>query len=732
MGAYLVRRFAHGQDVFTRTADTFKFVLFAAVLSTTVSATIGVTSLCTGAFASWSKYTWIWFTWWLGDATGDLIIAPLLILWAQNHRIEWDRPKIIEAVLLMGGLLITAAVVFGGLFSPFGAPDYSNTFLCIPLLLWVAFRFGPRETATIVLLLSAAAITSTVYSVGPFHQSGRSEALLLVQAFVAIAGTSNLIVAIEVAERRRLDQTRARLGAVVESSDDAIIAITTDGCVTDWNAGAERLFGFSVTEVTGKPVSIIIPTDRMSESTTLLAQIKNGETIAPFETVRVHKDGTRIDVSLSVSPVKDDEGRITGASKIARDITQLKVARQEREALLRSERAARQAAESARQAADSARQLAEAANRAKDEFLAMLGHELRNPLQAISLASQLLSNPNSLDKARDIIARQGDHMTRLVEDLLDAARVTSGRIPLNRQPLNLAPLVSECLGSLRETGQLEHHKIGTDLTDVWVNGDSERLSQVVVNLLVNAAKYTPRGGNIWVRVKGGVEAMIQVQDDGTGISAELLPHVFDLFARGEFGLQRSPGGLGIGLTLVQRITELHGGQAEVASDGPGHGSTFTVRLPSIAVPQGYESARDIKLHRGATPKRILLIEDNTDARESLRLLLEDLGHQVCEAGDGPAGVEKALAVKPEVILIDLGLPGLDGYEVAARIRAASACSASKLIALTGYAQNEYRARAQLAGFQGFLTKPVDAATLAKFITGDSNDGEKLTRSVDSG
>jgi PAS domain S-box-containing protein len=568
-----------------------------------------------------------------------------------------------------------------------------------------------------VFLLSVAAIAGTVNNLGPFSQGGRSEALLLVQAFVAVAGTSHLVVAIEIAERRRLDQARARLGSVVESSDDAIIAITPDGQVTDWNAGAERLYGFSAAEAIGKPVSIIIPADRMSESIDLLARIKDGETIPPFETVRLRKGATRTDVSLSISPVKDHEGRIIGASKIARDITQLKQGRQERERLLRSERAARKAADSARQAAEAARQLAEAANRAKDEFLAMLGHELRNPLHAISLASQLLRSANNLEKARDIIARQGEHMTRLVDDLLDAARVTSGRIPLTRRPLNLAALVSECIGNLRETGQLEHHTVNTDLNEVWINGDSERLSQIIVNLLVNAVKYTPHGGNIWVRVKGGVEAIIQVQDNGTGISSELLPHVFDLFARGEFGLQRSPAGLGIGLTLVQRIAELHGGRAEVASDGPGHGSTFTIRLPSIAAPQQIESRPDIKLDGRATPRRILLIEDNADARESLRLLLEDLGHEVYEAADGVAGVEKALAVKPDVVLIDLGLPGLDGYEVAARIRAAPACSATKLIALTGYAHNEYRARAQIAGFQGFLTKPVDAGTLAKFIAG---------------
>jgi PAS domain S-box-containing protein len=699
-GAYLVRRFARGQDAFNRTADTFRFVLLAAALSTTVSATIGVTSLCVGGYASWSKYAWIWFTWWLGDATGDLIVTPLLILSARSPRMDWDRQKIIEAVLLIGVLLLTAGVVFGGV-SPFWSPQYPNAFLCIPVLLWAAFRFGPRDTATVVFLLSIAAIAGTVSGVGPFSQGGRNEALLLVQAFVAVAGTSHLVVAIEVAERRRLDKTRWRLGAIVESSDDAIIAITPEGRITDWNARAERMYGFSAAEAIGCPVSIIIPPDQVSESAEVLARINNGETIAPFETVRLRKDRARTDVSVSVSPVKDEDGRIVGASKIARDITQLKQARQEREALLRSAQTAREAAESA--------------SRAKDEFLAMLGHELRNPLNAISLAARLLQNPDNMEKARAIITRQGEHVSRLVDDLLDAARVTSGRIVLTRRAVNLADLISECIGRLRETGQMERHTLEADLETVWVDGDSDRLSQIVINLLGNAVKYTPPGGKIRVRVQAGEEAMIQVKDDGVGISADILPQVFELFARGDFGLQRSPAGLGIGLTLVKRIAELHGGRAEVASEGPGRGSTFTVTLPRIVAPQAQRLERDDNSHESVDPRRILLIEDHDDARETLRELLEKSGHEVYEAVDGPAGVEKALEVQPDVVVIDLGLPGLDGYQVAARIRSTSACKATRLIALTGYAQSEYRVRAETAGFHGYLVKPVDTGALRKLI-----------------
>ena len=536
--AYLVRRYARGLDAFNLTGDTFRFVFFAAGLSTALSATIGVTSLFLGGYASWSKFRWIWLTWWLGDATGDLIITPLLVLWARSPGPRWTRQKIIETILFVITLLVVAGSVFGGSSPIFGVP----AFVFIPVLLWAAFRFGPRDTATAMFFLSITAIAGTLSGVGPFsHGRSQNDALLLMQTFVALIGTSHLIVAIEVAERRRLDELRWRLAAIVESSDEAIIAISPEGQITEWNSGAERMYGFSAAEAIGKPVRIIIPPDRMLESEEVRDRIKNGEIVAPFETVRLCKNGAHINVSLSVSPVKDRNGYIIGISKSARDITQLKQARQEREALLRSERTAREAAESA--------------NRAKDEFLAMLGHEMRNPLHAISLASQLLQNPNSLEKARGIITRQGEHISRLVDDLLDAARVTSGRIVLSRRPVELAELVSECIGTLRETGQIDRYTLEADLESIWVDGDSARLTQIVMNVLSNAVKYTPSGGNIRVRVTGGEEAVIEIQDNGVGISSDILPHVFDLFVRGDFGLQRSPAGLGIGLTLVKRIAD---------------------------------------------------------------------------------------------------------------------------------------------------------------------------------
>jgi PAS domain S-box-containing protein len=700
LGAYLVRHFAGAEKAFDRSRNTFRFVFLAAIISTTFSATIGVTSLCLGGYASWSRYALIWFTWWLGDATGDLIITPLLILWANNPRLDYARQQAFEASLLIGTLVLIGLVVFGG-FLPVLLPPFPHVFVFIPILLWAAFRFGRRETATASFILSIIATVGMATGAGPFSHWGTNEDLLLMQVFVVVIVTSLLTVSVEVEERSRLDQVRWRLAAIVQSSEDAIIAITPDGLITSWNAAAERMYGFSAAEAVGQPVTIIIPPDRVSETAEVIARINRDETIDPFETTRLRENGTLVDISLSLSAIKDDDGRIIGASKIARDITQLRRARHEREELLESERQARQASERA--------------NRAKDEFLAMLSHELRNPLHAISLASQLLANPKSLEKARSIIARQMKHVLRLLDDLLDTARVTSGRIVLTRRPLNLAVSVEESIESLREDGQIGRHILETELESVWVDADPDRLAQIVTNLVSNAVKYTPTGGKIWVSVRGREKAVIQVQDNGSGIELDFLPHVFDLFARGALDLQRSPGGLGIGLTLVKRIAELHGGHVAVASDGPGLGSTFTVELPRIAAPETFGQERNGRPKSEIKPCRILLIEDNDDAREPLRALLEASGHEVYDATEGPGGVEKAMAIRPDIALIDLGLPGFDGYEVASRIRSAPECARTVLIALSGYGRDGYQTKGDRAGFHAYLVKPVDIDELQNVI-----------------
>jgi CheY-like chemotaxis protein len=366
--------------------------------------------------------------------------------------------------------------------------------------------------------------------------------------------------------------------------------------------------------------------------------------------------------------------------------------------------------------AHAARDEAESANRTKDEFLAMLGHELRNPLGAISNALYVLEMVGSQTapavQARQVIGRGLEQLTRMVDDLLDVARVTRGKVVLDRRPVNLADTVTQSLSALSASGRTARHQITVDVEPAWVDADPVRVQQIVTNLIVNAIKYTPADGTIHVTVGApDASAVIKVADSGIGISAAMLPRVFEPFAQGDRTLERSPGGLGIGLTLARRLVESHGGTIEAESGGAGSGSVFTVRLPRLTRPQ----EPVVAVGEGAAPRRILLVEDSQDARDMLRMYLAQLGHQVYEAADGPSAVEAALRVLPDVALIDIGLPGVDGYEVARRIRATPDGRHLYLVAVTGYGQPKDRDQALAAGFDDYLVKPFDRDRLATLL-----------------
>ena len=502
-------------------------------------------------------------------------------------------------------------------------------------------------------------------------------------------------IARDLRDQRRVDEAQARLAAVVDSSDDAIVSKTLEGIITSWNRAAERLFGYSAAEAVGQSIYIIIPTDRRAEEEMVLGRIRAGQIVDHFETVRRRKDGTLVEISLTVSPIKDSRGQVIGASKIARDITQRKRVERDRAAMFEE---------------------AQQANRAKDEFLAMLGHELRNPLGAISSAVRLLDPMGAGHEraalARDVIARQTRHLARLVDDLLDVARVMTGKVLLERQPLDLADAVTRHVNSVRATGKMQDHVVTVEAQTVWIDADSIRIEQIVGNLVSNALKYTPAGGRIAIRVApDNGYAVFTIEDTGVGMTPHLMARVFDLFVQGERRLDRTQGGLGIGLTLVRRLVELHGGTVEAFSEGPDRGSRFTVRLRAIASRPSGEAGR-----HGAgwdvAARRILIIEDNADARAMLRHLLEAAGHEVHEASDGREGLAMALSLRPDVALVDLGLPGLDGYEIARQLRASDDRRNILLVAVTGYGSPEDRERSLLAGFDVHLVKPVDPDMLA--------------------
>ncbi len=683
----------------------------------------------------------------------------------------------------------------------------------------------------------------------------------------AVAGV--VLVFRDVTEARRAVQARLHLAAIVESSDDAIISHDLNGTIISWNQGATRMYGYTAEEMAGKPLALLVPPDHSTEVPSLLERIRRGERIDHFETVRLRKDGSRLDVSLTISPVKDSEGKVTGASKIARDITAVKrneaalrflarassvlaelldvpstlqkvaglavpqfadwcavyllgedgtlrrvavahadparVALAEElhrrhphdpaapqgvwnvlrtgkaelvseitDAMLQEGAADEQLRRTLRElglrsymgvpltvrgktlgvitfaAAESGRHFQPAdlrfaedvgqraaiaienarlysdlkdADRRKDEFLAMLAHELRNPLAPIRNAVQVFKMPGvnteMTEQARQIIERQLLHMVRLVDDLLDVSRIMRGKIDLRKEPVDLAAVIGQAVETTQPVIDAQGQQLIAHVPSepLWVEADPARLAQVVGNLLNNAAKFSQRAGRIWLTVeRQGAEAVVSVRDEGTGIRPELLPYIFDLFVQGDRSLERTSGGLGIGLTVVRRLVELHGGSITARSEGLGKGSEFTVRLPALSgVPGLGPGETGQQTLPASAGRRVLVVDDNVDAAESVAMLLRLEGHEIRLAYSGPEALQAAEEYRPEVILLDIGLPGMNGYEVARRLRQQPPFQRTLLAAMTGYGQDEDRRRSAEAGFDRHLTKPVDPDTLVRLM-----------------
>jgi signal transduction histidine kinase len=367
-----------------------------------------------------------------------------------------------------------------------------------------------------------------------------------------------------------------------------------------------------------------------------------------------------------------------------------------------------------------ARQEAEDANRAKDEFLAMLGHELRNPLAPLVTALELMRMraPDQLQRERAVIERQVDHLSRLVDDLLDVSRITRGKVELRRERVPLASVTSKAIEQTSPLFEQSRHTLRVDVpSDLYVDGDPTRLAQILANLLSNSAKYTPAGGCIEISARrrdAGIE--IAVRDNGLGIGADILPQIFELFVQAPQPSARTRGGLGLGLTIVRSLVEMHGGTVAAESEGKGKGSLFVIRLPESVEPRAVtEAERAPQLPRAPIARRILVVDDNEDAANLLAEVLVAHGHHIRTAADGPSALRVADEFQPEVAVLDIGLPVMDGYELAERMRSTPSLSGLRLIAVTGYGQESDRARALDAGFHAHLAKPVAIDTLVQLV-----------------
>jgi PAS domain S-box-containing protein len=623
---------------------------------------------------------------------------------------------------------------------------------------------------------------------------------------------------------RQLSDARL-LAAIVESSDDGIVSKSLEGIILTWNAGAERVFGHTAAEAIGRHISLVIPPDRIAEEDAIIASLKAGQRIEHFVTERMRRDGSRIWVSLTISPIKDDDGNVVGASKIVRDVTrqrQVEADRQKFVTLIETSTdfigicdlegvpffvnraglemvgladldeargkpvasfffpedqdrivneffpsvlknghgeieirfrhfktgearwmaykvltlpdadgrpvayaTVSQDVTERKRLEDDLRMLAadlSEANRRKNEFLAMLAHELRNPLAPISNAVRAMrlraGDGPAGDQAYPMLERQIGQLVRLVDDLLDMSRISRGKIELRKQDLELGPVIEQAVEATRALyGNLNQElTIAMPPRPVYLSGDPARLAQIVGNLLNNACKFTDRGGHIALTVaEEAGQALIRVRDDGIGIATGQMPMLFEMFMQADTSPDRAQAGLGIGLTLVKRLVELHGGTITARSDGLGRGSEFEVRLPTLSEAPRPQAPVAVEAPSPQTPRRILIVDDNEDGAESLAMLLEASGHEAHEVHDGLAAIAAAEHLRPDLVLLDIGLPRMNGYDVCRRIRQQPWGRDLMLVALTGWGQEEDRQRSKEAGFDAHLVKPVDFDLLDRLL-----------------
>jgi PAS domain S-box-containing protein len=538
---------------------------------------------------------------------------------------------------------------------------------------------------------------STLFSVSPLLAEDELVGLCIVVTDMTDQKRNLELKAATAAEQRLREQAesaRKHISKILDSITDSYISLDRRWVIADVNERAASNCGKSRAELIGKNLWDLFPNTVGSAFYREFHHAMNNGGMAHFEAASIVKPESWFEVHAYSTK--------EGLSVYLRDITERKRSESERERLLT--------------------ELSDT-NRRKDEFLAMLSHELRNPLAPISNALEVLRrlDPDEpeLRQSRDVINRQVNDLARLIDDLLDASRITTGKVRLHTQTVELASVVNRAIESSRPLIKARNHRLAVSLPSepIWLNVDSTRVAQVLNNLLNNAAKFTEEGGDISLSgMLEGREVVIRVKDTGVGILPEILPHVFDLFTQADRSLDRSQGGLGIGLTLARSIVGLHGGTVHALSDGTNKGSEFVVRLPIVDGPdRDSEQPEDKTIPGPIQRRRILVVDDNTDSVETMATLIGLSGHEIAMANDGETALEVATSFRPEIILLDVGLPGMHGYEVARRLRAIPENKKLVIVALTGYGQEEDRQRAMDAGFDYHFVKPVDFTALEALI-----------------
>jgi PAS domain S-box-containing protein len=700
VGGYLLNRIVGFRPSLERLRDIFGLIFCGAILSTTVSSTIGVTSLCLTGMQPWDRFGSLWSVWFLGDAMGDVIVAPLVLTLASaDSRRRLKLHALPEFIALIALLVLVELLLFNRRIT-FAPAYYPPVYAVFPILIYAALRFGTCGTAISVFLAAVIAILETVHGFGPFTLGGINENLISLQLFMFVAAGTSLIIAVSESGRNTarasLDRSEQRYRSLVLATSQVVWTTNADGEVIEdlptWRAYtgqiSEEMMGWGWLQK-------LHPDDVQRTAESWQHSLATG---TPHENeFRVMgADGTYRIVQARGVPVREPDGHVREWVGTLADITARKQAEQEiREA-----------------------------NHRKDEFLAMLAHELRNPLAPIRNAVEIMraskTNPATIERMCELLERQVHHMSRMVDDLLDVSRITRGQIQLIMTQADLKVLVQRCIDATEPAIDKKNLTIVSDLAPgpLPISADITRIEQVITNLLNNAVKFTAAGGCITVTLTGnGNHAVLRVKDNGRGIANDLLPNIFQPFVQGDQSLARSEGGLGIGLTLVQSLVQMHSGSVRAISKGPGCGSEFTVRLPMMRVEAVQRQAVAGQPAAVTKGQRILVVDDNVDSAETLAAMLGIMGHEAHVAHDGPECLEQVIRLAPSIVLLDIGLPGMNGFEVAQRLRASPATRALRLIALTGYSSDHDRDRSRAAGFDHHLVKPVDFDVLEKLLAG---------------